>query len=71
MRMAQGLLNAAQKERDVLKAEIVGLKEQLETAVGKSDSSENERFIDVSSCLVWVMTVSDIRLSSWNDDMQN
>ena len=37
MRMAQGLLNSVQKERDILKEEIVQLKARVKQSVDSSD----------------------------------
>jgi len=48
MRMAQGLLNSVQKERDTLKEEIVGLKAKLESANESTDSAAAGRMVDVS-----------------------
>jgi len=49
MRMAQGLLNSIQKERDTLKEEIVSLKAQLQSASEKTDSAASDRLSNVSA----------------------
>jgi predicted nuclease with TOPRIM domain len=49
MRMAQGLLNSVQKERDALKEEISGLKAQLQSVKENADSRANDRLTEVSA----------------------